>query len=52
MKVERKLRLLDILTVRREIKNQTTRDVINMRKMRGEVGKKPPKKEMDNPLIL
>ena len=27
-------------------------DVIKMTEMRGEVGKKPPKKEMENPLFL
>ena len=33
------------------IKNQPC-DVIEMREMRGEVGKKTHKKEMDNPLFL
>ena len=33
------------------LKNQT-RDVIKMREMRGEVGKKTPKNEMDNPSFL
>ena len=36
---------------RKSLKNQP-RDVIKMREMSGEVVKKTPKKEMDNPLFL
>ena len=33
------------------VKNQSC-DIIKMREMRGEVEKKTPKKEMDNPSLL
>ena len=36
---------------RKSLKNQP-RDVIKMREIRGEVGKKNTEKEMDNPLFL
>ena len=36
---------------RKSLKNQPS-DVLKMREMRGELGKKTPKKEMDNPSFL
>ena len=39
---------MDIIMTWKKIKNQPC-DVINMREMRGKVGKKAPQKEIDNP---